>query len=100
MFLHTVVKKIQLKFPLILPDSVIIEDVFSVFPSLRRDSNTEARNAKMPRDIANPSMKWRYVLSKKGLISSLSLVKRYICSIAQAYVPTLIRILALLPMNK
>ena len=87
-------------FPLILPDSVTFEDKFSVFQSLRRGSNTEARNVQIPRDIANVSMQWKTVIRNKGLASSIPLAERYTYSVAQANVPALIRYSSLFPMNK
>ena len=98
--LYSVLEKVQLKFPSILPDSVTIEDEFSVYRSLRRGSNTEARNVQIPRDIADASMRWRAVMRNKGLTSSMPLVERYTCTVAKANVPTLIRYSSLLPMNR
>ena len=80
--------------------SVIIEDEFSVYRSLRRGSNTEARNVQIPRDIIDASMRWRAAMRNKGLTSSMPLAERYICTIARANVPTLIRYSSLLPMNR
>ena len=98
--LYSVLEKVQLKFPSILPDSVTIEEEFSVYRSLRRGSNTEARNVQIPRDIADASMRWRAVMRNKGLTSSMPLVERYTCTVAKANVPALIRYSSLLPMNR
>ena len=98
--LYSVLERVQLKFPSILPDSVIIEDEFSVYRSLRRGSNTEARNVQIPRDIIDASMRWRAAMRNKGLTSSMPLAERYTCTIARANVPALIRYSSLLPMNR
>jgi len=81
-------------------DSVIIEDEFSVYRSLRRGSNTEARNVQIPRDIIDASMRWRAAMRNKGLTPSMPLAERYTCTTARANVPALIRYSSLLPMNR
>ena len=46
--LHDTLVKVQLRYPSIIPDSVRVQDEYSVYWSLRRGATTEARNVRIP----------------------------------------------------
>ena len=57
--LHDTLVKVQLRYPSIIPDSVRVQDEYSVYRSLRRGATTEARNVRIPDSIINASLRWR-----------------------------------------
>ena len=61
-WLHDILHKVQQKFPSVIPDATQIEDEFSVYRSLRRGANTEARNVRIPQDIIDANLRWRKVI--------------------------------------
>lgn len=69
-WLHDFLHKVQQKFPSVIPDAIRIEDEFSVYRSLRRGANTEARNVRIPQDIIDANLRWRILGGKRlGVVS-------------------------------
>lgn len=48
---HWMLYKVRKCDPSIIPEDVYIEEVYSVWRSLRRGATSEARNAKLPSDV-------------------------------------------------
>ena len=96
-WLHDILHKVQQKFLSIIPDAIQIEDKFSVYRSLRRGANTEARNVRIPQDIIDANLRWRKVMRSKGMIAGLTMQERYTDS--SANVPALVNFSQRLPME-
>jgi hypothetical protein len=86
---HTVLKRVQLLWPSVIPDSVDIENDMSVFRSIRRGSTSQAQNVQLPREVIEANNRWKKALKARGLTPGMSMMERY--SEARASVPTLIR---------
>ena len=96
-WLHNILHKVQQKFPSVIPDTTQIEDEFSVYRSLRRGANTEARNVRIPQDIIDANLRWRKVMQSQGMFAGLTMQERYTDS--SANVPALVNFSQRLPMR-
>ena len=96
-WLHDILHKVQQKFPSVIPDAIRIEDEFSVYRSLRRGANTEARNVRIPQDIIDANLRWRKIMRSRGMIAGLTMQERY--TDTSANVPALVNFSRQLPMR-
>jgi hypothetical protein len=85
--LHKILKRVQSKWPSIIPDTVDVEEEYSIFRSLRRGATSEAQNAQIPREVIEANNRWRKRARSRGLTPGMSLMERY--SDANASVPLL-----------
>jgi hypothetical protein len=86
---HAILKRVQLRWPSVIPDSVNVEGETSAFRSIRRGSTSEAQNAQLAKEIIEANNRWRKAMKARGLTPGMSMMERY--SEARASVPTLIR---------
>jgi len=87
--LHKILKRVQSKWPSIIPDAVDVEDEYSSFRSLRRGATSEAQNCQIPKEVIEANNRWRKQSRSRGLTPGMSMMERY--SDAKASVPTLTR---------
>jgi hypothetical protein len=87
--LHAVLKRVQLQWPSVIPDSVDVENEYSMFRSIRRGSTSQAQNVQLPKEVIEANNRWRKALKARGLTPGMSMMERY--SEARASVLTLIR---------
>ena len=86
---HALWKRIQHQRPDIIPDTVKVDEVYSVRRSLRRGATTEAQNKQIPKEVIEANNRWRKHLKGKGVLPGMSMLERY--SDAKASVEALIR---------
>ena len=96
--LHDVLHKVQLRYPSVIGDAVNIEDEFSVYRSLRRGANTEARNVRIPKDVIDANLRWRKLMRSQGMIAGFTMQERY--TDTSANVPALVSFSRCLPMRE
>jgi hypothetical protein len=87
--LHAVLKRVQLQWPIVIPDSVDIENEYSMFRSITRGSTSQAQNVQLPKEVIEANNRWRKALKARGLTPGMSMMERY--SEARACVLMLIR---------
>jgi hypothetical protein len=75
--LHVVLLEVQRQFPLVLSDTVNVQDEFSVYRSLRRGATSEAQNAQIPKEVIEANNRWRKLCRAKGLTPGGSMMERY-----------------------
>ena len=84
-----ILKKVQNRYPSVIPDSVNIAEEYSVSRSLRRGVTAEAQNVGIPSEVIEANNRWRKHCRSKGLTPGMSMMERY--TDAKASVPALIR---------
>ena len=86
---HKILCRVQKLYPRLIPESVNVEDDYSMFRSLRRGATAEAQNAKVPKEVIEANNRWKKHERARGLTPGISTMERY--SEAKASVPTLVR---------
>jgi hypothetical protein len=87
--LHSILKRVQQRWPNLIPDDVEVTDQFSVYRSLRRGATAEAQNARIPQEVIEVNNRWRKHAQSRGLTPGMAMMER--CTDAKASVPSLIR---------
>ena len=87
--LHDLLREVQRKFPNLIPDTVKVEESYSMYRSPRRGATSEAHNQQIPKEVIEANNRWRTYSRVNGLTPGMSMMVRY--SDAKASVPTLIR---------
>ena len=64
---HSVLKRVQLNWPSIIPDLVNVENEMSGFRSIRRGSTSQAQNAWLPKEVIKANNCWWKALKSRGL---------------------------------
>jgi hypothetical protein len=77
-----ILKRVQSRWPSVIPDTVNVEDEYSVFRSLRRGATSHAQ-------VIKANNRWRKRSRANGLTPGMSMMERY--SDSKATVPALIR---------
>ena len=72
-----VLKRIQQKWPNVIPESVKVEEEYSMSRSPRRGSTAEAQNQEIPREVIEANNRWRKRMRSKGLTPGMSMMERY-----------------------
>ena len=86
---HDVLRRIQFRFPEVIPSDRKVEDEYSVRRSLRRGATTEAQNRGIDKDILEANNRWKKHLRSRGVLPNMSMVERY--SDAKASVEVLVK---------
>mmetsp|Transcript_25276 Transcript_25276/g.62236 ORF Transcript_25276/g.62236 Transcript_25276/m.62236 type:complete len:350 (-) Transcript_25276:812-1861(-) len=81
--------RVQEKHPKLLPDTVNVDEEFSISRSARRGATAHAQNCKVPKDVVEANNRWRKYQRSRGILPGMSMMERY--SDAKASVPTLTR---------
>lgn len=92
---HAVLLEVQRRFESIIPDSVKVEEEYSVNRSLRRGATSEAQNVGMSQTIIESNNRWRKTHRAKGMTPGWSMMEHY--TDAKVAAPSLIRFSAELP---
>ena len=87
--------EVQRKFPNAIPDSVKVDEVYSVFRSLRRGATSEAQNVGLPEPVIESNNRWRKFHRPRGMRPGWTMMQHY--TDAQVAAPTLIQFSAGLP---
>ena len=89
LLLHDVLKRVQVRYPHILPKSVNVEEEISARRSPRRTFTTQAQNAGLPKEVIEANNRWRKHMRSRGGLPSMDMIERY--SDAKASVEYLVR---------
>ena len=82
-------RRVQEKWPSVIPDTVVIENEYSVYRSLRWGATSHAQNVGIPREVIEVNNRWRKESRARGITPGMLMIERY--SDARASIPTLIR---------
>jgi hypothetical protein len=88
---HAILKRVQLKWLSVIPDSVDIEGETSAFRSIRQGLMLEAQNAQLAKEVIEVNNHWRKAMKARGLTPGMLMTEQYLE--ARASVPTLIQYL-------
>ena len=86
---HAILKRVQRRWPNLIPDHVKVTEEYSSLRSFRRGATAEAQNANIPADVIEANNRWRKHSRARGSLPSMSMMERY--TDAKANVPALIR---------
>ena len=86
---HDLWKRVQHRYPQLIPDTTKVEEAYSVRRSLRRGATTKAQNRAIPTDVLEANNRWRKHLRGRGILPTMSMVERY--TDAKASVEALVR---------
>jgi hypothetical protein len=86
---HEVLKRVQERWPHVIPPSVKVEDDYSVRRSLRRGSSSQAQNQGIPASVVEANNRWRKHERSRGVLPSMGMMERY--SDAKASIRTLLQ---------
>ena len=86
---HDLWKRVQHRFPQLIPDTTKVDEAYSVRRSLRRGATTEAQNRAIPTEVLEANNRWRKHLRGRGILPTMSMVERY--TDAKASVEALVR---------
>ena len=75
--LHRSLSNLQVRRPDLIPQDVVITEVYNVYRSFRRGSTTRAREAKVPKDIIELNNRWNKVERKSGGMPNMSMADLY-----------------------
>lgn len=87
--LHSILKRVQIRYPNVIPPDEDIVQVYSVFRSLRRGSTAEAQNAGLHSDTIELNNRWRKHANSQGSTPQMKMLERY--SDPKAMIPALTR---------
>ena len=87
--LHAILKRVQARWPNLVPDHIKVQDEYSSLRSFRRGATAEAQNAGIPGDVIEANNRWRKHCRSRGSLPSMSMMERY--TDAKANVRALIR---------
>ena len=71
---HSVLLEVQRRFPKAVPDSVNVQEEYSVFRSLRRGATSEAQNVGMDPNVIESNNRWRKKHRAKGMRPGWSMI--------------------------
>ena len=91
----SVLLEVQRKFPNAIPDSVKVEDEYSVFRLLRRGATSKAQNVGLPEPVIESNNRWRKFHRAKEMRPGWIMMQHY--TDAQVAAPMLIQFSAGLP---
>jgi hypothetical protein len=86
---HSVLLRVQARWPTILPSNVDVVEEYKIRRSLRRGSTTQAGNMAIPKEIVEANNRWRKHGNSRGMLPGMSMVERY--SDAKASIQSLLR---------
>jgi hypothetical protein len=86
---HSILGRVQERWPRVLGPSVKVKDKFSVQRLLRRESTTEASNQGIPKEVIEANQHWGKHQRSRGILPQMSMMERY--SDARANVGYLIK---------
>lgn len=87
--LHTILRKVQIRYPKAIPPDEDIDQVYSIYQSLRRGSTAEAQNAGIHNDVIELNNRWRKHANSQGTTPQMKMLERY--SDPKAMIPSLTR---------
>jgi hypothetical protein len=87
--LHSALRRVQKKWPNLIPHEVDVSTEYSAHRSLRRGATAEAQNARVPKEVIEANNRWRKHARGRGITPGMSMMERY--TDAKASVPALIR---------
>lgn len=85
----SILKRVQRKWPNVIPDSIEVAKECSALRSMRRGATAEAQNSQIPQEVINANNRWRKHERSRGLTPGMSMMERY--TDAKASVPALVR---------
>lgn len=74
---HKLIRRAMARDATLVPEGVNVEEEYSVRRSLRRGSNTEAQNVRIPVSVIERNNRWRKVERAKGKTPSFNMVESY-----------------------
>lgn len=77
LLLHDIMKRVQVRRPDLLPDTVNVEDEISARRSLRRAFTTHAQNVRIPKEAIEANNRWRKHMKSRGVLPSMEMIERY-----------------------
>ena len=77
MMFRDILKRIQRRWPNVIPESVKVDEDFSMSRSPRRGSTAEAQNQEIPKEVIEANNRWRKRMRSKGLTPGMSMMERY-----------------------
>jgi hypothetical protein len=86
---HSILLRVQSRFPRIIPPSVNVVEEYRIRRSLRRGSTTHAGNMAIPKEVIEANNRWRKHGNSRGVLPGMSMVERY--SDAKASILSLLR---------
>ena len=86
---HDILRRVQYRFPEVIPPDRKVEDEYSIRRSLRRGATTEAQNRGIDKDVLEANNRWKKHLRSRGVLPNMSMVERY--SDAKASVEVLVK---------
>ena len=81
--------RVQERNPKLLPETVKVNEEFSISRSARRGATAHAQNCGVPETVIQANNRWRKFQRSRGMTPGMSMMERY--SDAKASVPTLTR---------
>jgi hypothetical protein len=75
--LHSVLHRVQKRWPNLIPDHVAVREEYSSLRSFRRGATAEAQNAGIPEEIIVANNRWRKHCRSRGSLPSMSMMERY-----------------------
>lgn len=86
---HSILVRVQKKWPSVIPQNVNVKEEYSAYRSFRRGSVAEAQNVSIPREVIEANNRWRKRSRARGSTPGMSMMERY--TDAKASVPALVR---------
>ena len=86
---HDLLRRVQERWPRVIPPSVNVSDEYGFRRSGRRGSTKSAQNQGVPKEVIEANNGWRKHMRSKGMLPNMSMIERY--SDAKASVTTLIK---------
>lgn len=86
---HLILKRVQGARTDLIPDSIQVEEEYSVSRSLRRGATSQALNKKIPAEVIEANNRWHQRERSRGMTPSLSMLHRY--ADAKTSIPLLTR---------
>jgi hypothetical protein len=75
--LHSILNRVQKRWPNLIPDDVEVTEQYSVYRSLRRGATAEAQNVRVPQEVIEANNRWRKHARSRGLTPGMSMMERY-----------------------
>ena len=75
--LHRNLSNLQASRPDLIPQDVVVTEVYNVYRPFRRGATTRAREAKVPKDIIKLNNRWSKVERKSGKMPKMSMADLY-----------------------
>eukprot|EP00978_Attheya_sp_CCMP212_P021807 scaffold64110_cov59-Attheya_sp.AAC.1 len=74
---HSILLRVQARYPQIIPSSVNVVEEYRIRRSLRRGSTTHAGNMAVPKEVIEANNRWRKHGNSRGVLPGMSMVERY-----------------------